>query len=161
QSTVPGLSIACAYGCAATHSQVFPPHEWAQIGVAVGVSPGKPWFGTPGSPRKFTASFDGSAPDGTVGKILIAGNQAGEGEFAARVISSINVFVFQSPKPGWFRVTGTSANVSGSRLILDHPNLNGNFNAKLFVTHVYSTPGQSPMYWNHPVSVSYDTKRER
>src|SRR5262249_47316635 len=65
QSTVPGLSIACAYGCAATHSQVFPPHEWAQIGVAVGVSPGKPWFGTPGSPRKFTASFDGSAPDGT------------------------------------------------------------------------------------------------
>ena len=31
---------------------------------------------------------------------------------------------------------------------------------QLFVTHVYSTPGQSPMYWNHPVSVSYDTKRE-
>jgi hypothetical protein len=161
QSTVPGLSIACAYGCEGIHSQVFPPHEWAQIGVAVGVTPGQPWFGTPGSPHKFTAIFDGSAPDGTVGNILIAANQAGEGEFAARVIGSINVFVFQSPKPGWFRVTGTSANVSGSRLILDHAYLNGNLNAKLFVTHVYSAPGQLPMYWNHPVSGSYDTSLER
>jgi hypothetical protein len=161
KSTVPGLSIRCGYCGGAPPQKVFPPYEWAPIGGASGVGQSEPWFGTPGSPRKFAAIFDGSAPNGTVGNILIAVNQAGEGEFAPRVIGSINVFVFLSPKPGWFRVTGTSATVSGNRLILDHPYLNGNFNTKLFVTHVYSAPGHSPMYWNHPVSVAYDTSLER
>jgi hypothetical protein len=161
RSGVPGMSIICAY-CAGPEPNVFPPYEWAPIGVASGFAKGTtPWFGTTGSVNKFAVIFDGSAPNGTVGNILIAVNEAGEGEFVPRVIGSINVFVFPSPEPAWFTVTSTSATVSGNRLILNYAYLNGNMNANLFVTHVVSAPGHTPMYWNHPVSVAYDTSLER
>ena len=160
-SNVPGLSIISAYGYAT--KTTIPPNMWAPIGEAEFFVPGTtPWVGhengvTGISIQKFAIVFDGTAPNATQGKILIAVNEGGETEFYPRIIGSINVFVFLSPAPAWFSVTGTSATVSGSRLILNHPYLDGNIDANLFVSHVYNSPKHAPMYWNHPVSVAYDT----
>jgi hypothetical protein len=163
RSDVPGLSIMCAYGCGGVPPfKIYPPYEWVPIGIADGWIEGnpKPLEGPRPAAQRFNLIFDGTAPEGTQGNIVIAVNEASE-SLAPRVIASINVYVSQSPKPTWFRVTGTSATVSGNRLILNHSYLNRKSDANLFVTHVYNAPGHTPMYWNHPVSVSYDTSLER
>jgi hypothetical protein len=165
-STVPGLSIISAYGFGTPTT--IPPNNWAPIGEAEGFGAGStPWFGhfngiTDISIQKFVVTFDGTALNATQGSILIAVNQGGDtGDLSPRIIGSINVFVRQSSKPAWFMVTATSTTISGSQLILSHPFLNGDSNANVFVTHVYDAPGHAPMYWNHPVSVSYDANLKR
>jgi hypothetical protein len=160
-STVPGLSLVSAYAFA--QPATLPPNTWTPIGEAEGFGTGStPWNGhfngVQGiSIQKFAASFDGTAPNGTQGSIQIAVNEGGDVSFLPRLIGSINVYVGASVNPTWFRVTAAQTTISGNRVILNHPYLNGNPTANVFVAHVYNPPRITPMHWNHPVSVAYDS----
>jgi hypothetical protein len=176
-TTVPGLSITSAYYY--LPPVTLAPGTWTPIGGASAFQPGtQPWFGGLGGLIRFTVFFDGSAAEGTTGTIDIAVNEgnADAGEFTPRNIGAINVYVRSAPQPTWFTVTATTSSISGNRLILDHPYLNGNSAAKLFVSHVISAvvvgttvnnTGTNTSaafadlsvarYWNHPIAVAYDS----
>lgn len=155
-----GLSVVSGYGL--VPPQVKPQGEWAPIGSSASASAAsQPWFGARGGALElFSILFDGSAPAGTQGRILLAVNEGGDVNPVMRAIGAINVYVgFPTPTPTWFTVTTTASNVSGSRITLDHPLLNGNGGARLFVAHVLNPPGLIPTFWNHPVMTSYDGAR--
>jgi hypothetical protein len=156
RSEVPGLSVVSAYG-------VFPPTVnpngvWASIGVANDANPtSQPWFGTSGDRHiLFTVLADGTTPAGTQGRISLAVNEGGDVISVLRTIGTINVIVGPSSATTWFSVNSTALNISAHRVVLDHPLLNGNGGARLFVSHVYNPPGLTPTFWSHPIATHYD-----
>jgi len=160
KSEFPGLSVQTAY--ATVPPQIVPPGQWAPIGSSAAASPGdQPWFRLrSGTLELFAVRFDGSAPPGTQGRILIAVNEGGDVLTVLRVIGAINVYVgFPEPSPTWFTVTTSARNVSGNRVTLDHRLLNGNGGAKLFVAHVVNPAGLARTLWNHPLITGHDGTR--
>jgi len=160
KSEVPGLSVVSSY--AWVPPQVKPPGEWAQVGSQGETSTAvQPWFRyRSGTLEMFGVQFDGSAPAGTQGRILIAVNEGGDDNLAPRVIGSVNVYVDASAQTTtWFTVRTSSTNISGSSVSIDHPLLNGNSRAKLFVAHVTNLPGLAETLWNHPLITSYNGSR--
>lgn len=153
RSTVPGLSVQQTYGCPGTGCAVGAPGTWVAVGDAYPT-----FFGT--VTQKGTdipLIFDGTAPAGTYGTldIGIASSDVGGEIF---VIAKTNVYVEGATSiPTWFGTSSNSANATGDRMVLDHPYLNGNPNANLFVTHVRNPGGSiSGTSWNHPIGVTYD-----
>jgi hypothetical protein len=130
---------------------------WAPIGVASDADPtSQPWFGSNGDRHiLFTILADGTTPAGTQGRISLAVNVGGDLISVLRTIGTINVLVGPSSAT-WFSVNSTAANVSSNRMVLDHPLLNGNGGARLFVSHVHNPPGLTPQFWNHPIAAFFD-----
>jgi hypothetical protein len=156
RSEVPGLSVVSAYGV--LPPTVNPQGVWASIGIANDANPtSQPWFGTDGDRHiLFTVLADGTTPARTQGRISLAVNEGGDIIPVLRTIGTINVIVGPSSASTWFSVNSTALNISANRVVLDHPLLNGNGGAKLFVSHVYNPPGLTPRFWNHPISAFYD-----
>ena len=159
RSEVPGLSVVSAYGVFPQATN--PPGVWTPIGIAGEVNlAAQPWFGTDGHRHiLFTMLADGTTPAGTQGQVTLAVNQGGEFAQVMRTIGTVNVVASSSNAATWFSVTSTAQNVSGHRLILDHPLLNNNAKAKLFVAHLHNPQGLTPAYWNHPIATHYDGAR--
>jgi hypothetical protein len=55
----------------------------------------------------------------------------------------------------------TSENISSNSAYLDHPLINGNPDAILYVTQNWNPGGGGVTYNNHPVGVWYDAGRKR
>ncbi len=55
----------------------------------------------------------------------------------------------------------TSENISSNSTYLDHPLINGNPDAILYVTQNWNPGGGGGTYNNHPVGVWYDAGRKR
>lgn len=160
KSELPGLSVVSSYG--PVPPIVNPPGVWTPIGASTSPPNIQPPYHRqyPGIDM-FSVRFDGTAPAGTHGRIVlgVSGSDIGD-PTAMTQIGSINVYVGDSTSTStWFMVTSTSANVTGHRLRINHPLLNGNGGAKLFVTHVYNPPGLTPRLWNHPIMTFYDGSR--
>src|SRR5579859_4627454 len=68
-----------------------------------------------------------------------------------------NVLIIR-PRTGFFVHTATNNNTSFSATQLDNPDLNGNPNAILYVTHNWSPPGAPNNVFNdHPIGVKFQT----
>jgi hypothetical protein len=156
RSEVPGLSVISAYGV--TPPTVNPMGVWAPIGAAsLADRTSQPWFGSSGTDHiLFTILADGTTPAGTEGRISLAVNEGGDFISVLRTIGTINVLVGQSSATTWFSANSTAANVSSNGMVLDHPLLNGNEGARLFVSHVHNPPGLTPQFWNHPIATFFD-----
>jgi hypothetical protein len=158
RSNTPGVSLRSTYF---DIGEIHPPGEWAGLNGA---------HGSLGFPRVMPVGleliFDGSAAPGTRGSIEIAQNIGGDGiGYIPRVIGIVNVYVTAPNTPSpitWFTVTGDPASISGNRIVLNHPLLNGNPGNRVFVTHSLTPPGATNTTpWVHPVSVSYDAATAR
>jgi len=155
RSTLPGLSIRSTYF---DFGVVHGAGEWAGLNGSHGAEGLPRLLG----PIGLELVFDGTAPAGAVGAIEIAQNIGGDGiGYIPRRIALVNVYVVApgAPPPRtWFTVTADAGSVSGSRLVLDHPLLNGAPGRPVLVTHARAPGGPG---WPHPVSVSYDTSLSR
>jgi hypothetical protein len=156
RSDIPGISVISSYGI--IPQATYPPGSWAPIGIASdAVAGSQPWFGTDGDRHiLFAVVSDGTTPSGTQGQITLGVNQGGDITQVMRTIGTVNVVVGTSNATTWLSVSSTAQNVSNHRLILDHPLLNGNAGAKLFVAHVYNPSGLTPTFWNHPIATHFD-----
>lgn len=65
---------------------------------------------------------------------------------------------FASTADGAFIHCASASNVFGNYTIIDEyqPNITGQPGARLFVTHNWNPPGQTPTYLPHPIGVAYD-----
>ena len=159
KSELPGLSVVSSYG--PVPPIVNPPGVWTPIGASTSPPPGiqPPYHRQFHGIDIFSVRFDGTAPAGTHGRIVlgVSGNEFGT---VMSTIGVINVHV-ASPTAAstWFLTTSTTSNITGNRMRINHSLLNGNPGAKLFVTHVYNPPGLTPRFWNHPLLTSYDGER--
>jgi hypothetical protein len=106
----------------------------------------------------FAILSEGNIPAGTQSRILLAVDIGGGDVPVMRLIGAINVHVGypSTPTPTWFTVSSNVRNVSGNRVAISHPLLDGNPGARLFVAHLINPPGLTPMYWNHPLVTHYD-----
>lgn len=164
RSTVPGTTITDTYGCDGTGCHVHPPGEFAAISSAYGGSFTSVVTVTNVNGINYIPlAFDGSAPAGTQGVLELAFATTDIGESSPPVVfARVPIYVESStPTSGWGRVTSTASTVSGSRLILSHPYLNGKPSALLFVSHVYNPSGAQGTNWNHPIAVEYDQTLEK
>ncbi len=155
RSTTPGVSLQGTYGCSFPGCPIAPPGVWAPVGDAY-----QPLF-TEVSHKStdIPIIFDGTTPPGTYGTIEIAIRDNDLGIPSQFVIGTANVYVESATPPAtWFGVSTNAGNVSGDRVVIDHPYLNGKPGAKLFVSHVRN-PGGSLFgtSWNHPIAVVYDS----
>ena len=159
RSTTPGVAIQQSYGCPGTGCPVWPQGEWTAVGDAY-----QPLFTVVAQKSTdIPLIFDGSTPSGTYGTIEIAIRDNDLGIPSQFVFGVMNVYVESATPPvTWFGVSTTASNISGDHVVLDHPYLNGNFNANLFVSHVRN-PGGTPFgtTWNHPLAVAYDNGLQR
>jgi hypothetical protein len=154
RSKTKGLSVRSTYF---DFGVLHGPGEWA------GLNGSHPSLGTPVvlPPINLELVFDGSAPAGTVGTVELAHRMGGEIAFVPRLIGVVNVYVVA---PGaalpqtWFTVVGEPSSISGSRLVLDHPLLNGAPGHSIFASPV--RVGRVAA-WRHPISVGYDEALER
>jgi hypothetical protein len=165
RSTVPGTTVQDTYGCTGTSCIVHPAGEYAAVGSAypvafTTVAPNQ----SAGVNNDIPLAFNGSAPAGTQGflELAYAANDVGDLSNAF-VFARVPIYVEPaSPASGWFRATSSASTVSGSRLVLNHPYLNGKPGARVFVSHVQNPTGASVgTAWNHPLAVEYDTQRAR
>jgi hypothetical protein len=155
RSSTPGLSIRSTYfDIGVVHG----PGEWAGLGGSH-LTQGAP---SVLPPLGLELIFDGQAPPGTIGTVEIAQNIGGDGVgYIPRLMGIANVYVVApgAPPPRtWATVTAARRSITGSKLILDHPLLNGAPDHFIFVTHARSGGVNA---WPHPVSVSYDTALAR
>ena len=161
KSEVRGLSVVSSYG--PVPPIVNPPGVWTPIGPSTsppsGIQP--PYQRQFPGMDMFSVRFDGSAPAGTQGQIVIGVSGSDFGDpTAMSPIGVVNVYVANPTSPStWFLAISTTSNVTANRMRLNHSLLNGNPNAKLFVTHVYNPPGETARFWNHPLLTSYDGTR--
>jgi hypothetical protein len=136
---------------------VHPAGEWAAVGNAYRgqfnvVAPN-------GANYYIPLAFDGSAPVGTLGFLELAYMLDDVG-FARSVFARVPIHVGSAS--GWNRATSTTGNIVRAGVVLNHPFLNGDPSAVLFVSHVYNPNGNDTgTMWNHPLSVEYDTVRSR
>jgi hypothetical protein len=158
RSLTPGVSIQGTYGCPAGGCLVAPPGEWAPVGDAYATP-----SGTVAQKLPIPLIFDGTAPAGTQGTIEIGVRDNDVGIPSHALMGVGNIYVESaSPPATWFGVGSNVTNVSGNRLYLDHPYLNGNPSANLFVSHLRNPGGStSGTLWNHPTAVSYDSQLGR
>jgi hypothetical protein len=107
--------------------------------------------------------FDGSAPPGTQGTIEIGIRDNDLGIPSHAIMGRINVYVeAATPPPTWFLAMASAGSISGDRLVLDHPYLNGNPGNNLFVSHIFNPGGAFfGTWWNHPTAVEYDNVLQR
>ena len=160
RSNVPGVSIQKTYGCPGGGAcDVLPAGQWAPVGDAY------PNFFDRVSHKNtdIPILYDGSTPVGTYGTIEIGINGTDAGIGNVEIIGVANVYV-EGPNPPvtWFGVSAGTGNISADKVILDHPYLNANPEANLFVSHIRN-PGGSLFgsSWNHPVAVEYDEALQR
>jgi len=149
RSNTSGVNLIESYGIPGT---VHRPGEWGGVGVSAG--PGTFRYGS-----GFQIVYDGSGTAGTRGTIEIAQKQS-EFDLSPRVIATVNVYIVPpgSIPATWLTVTSSAQTISGDRLILDHPFLNGQPSAIAFVSHVWNPGGTSSgVFWNHPISMAYDS----
>ncbi|HEX5041700.1 MAG TPA: putative metal-binding motif-containing protein [Candidatus Polarisedimenticolaceae bacterium] len=162
RSNTPGVSLQDTYGCPGSGCPLRPPGEWAPVGDAYPTS-------TTSVEHKgtdITIVFNGNAPAGTQGTIQIAIRDNDSGIDSQAVIGTLNVYVVAPPPATapltWFPFTTAAGNVSGNRAVLDHPYLNGNPSARLFLSHVRNPGGLfTGTVWNHPIAVDYDAGLQR
>jgi hypothetical protein len=150
RSIAEGVSVVASYGNPGT---VHPPFSWAWVGGAS--APGGVKTGS------FEVRYDGtSVPHQSY--IDLAQNGGGDVGFDPRSMSTLNVYIDSSFSPTWFTVKAVTSNISGHRLVVSHPRLNGKAHARIFVTSAWN-PGGTPsgVYDNHPVSVRYDAALAR
>ncbi len=152
--TTPGVSVQQSYGCPGSGCPVIPPGEWAAVGDAYS----GPINAVFHKDTDIPLIFDGSAPAGAQGILEIAVRDNDLGIPSQVVVATGNVYVESATPPlTSFLVGSTAANISGDRVLLDHPWLNGNPGQNLFVAHLRN-PGGSIFgtSWNHPLAVEYD-----
>lgn len=162
KSELPGMHIISGYGIVPPATN--PPGVWTWIGSTATANPAaQPWFGWNGGEVEyfsilFMGTDPGAAQPGTHGRIVIGVNVGGDIP-VMRPIGVINVHVGypSTPTPTWFTASSNAGNVSGNRMALDHPLLNGKPDAKLFVAHLINPPGLTPRYWNHPLVTVYNS----
>lgn len=162
KSQLPGLSVVSSYG--PTPPIVNPPGVWTPIGPSTSPPPGiqPPFHRQFHGIDMFSVRFDGTAPAGTQGHIVLAVSGSDSNANAMATIGVVNVYVAQPTSPStWFLAISTTSNVNGHTMKLNHSLLNGNPGAKLFVTHVYNPPGVTPRFWNQPLLTFYDGTRWR
>ena len=159
RSTVPGTSIADTYGCSGAGCPVHPAGEFAAVSSAYGGSFTSVVTAINDNGVNYIPlSFDGSAAAGTQGFLEIAFATTDIGESTPPVVfARVPIYVESStPASAWGTVLSTTSTISGNRLVLSHPYLDGNPSALLFVSHVYNPIGRQATYWNHPIAVAYD-----
>jgi len=158
RSLTPGVSVQWSYGCPGGVCPIAPTGEWAEVGDAYATP-----YGEVAQKLPIALIFDGTAPVGTQGTIEIAVRDNDSGFETQAVIGIGNIYVESAtPRTTWFNTGSSAANVSGNRMILDHPYLNGNPGANLFITHVRNPQGSLfGAFWNHPTAVSYDGALQR
>ena len=165
RSTVPGTTIRDTYGCSGSGCGTHPAGEFAAVGSAYGVpfntvAPNQ----TAGVNNYIPLAFNGAAPARTQGflELAFAANDFGDLS-TAFVFARVPIYVEPAtPASAWFRVTSASSTVSDSRLVLNHPYLDGKPDARVFVSHVQNPTGaRVGTAWNHPLSVEYDAQRAR
>ena len=128
RTTVPGTTITATYGCPS--NCVRSAGQWAAVGSAYPV-----FFDTvqpnagPGDVRHIPLAFDGSAAVGTKGFLELAYSNNDFGDLStAFIFARVPIYVESgTPSSGWNRVTSTASNVSGTRMVLSHPYLDGEF----------------------------------
>jgi Putative metal-binding motif len=159
RSTTPGVSIQDSYGCPGNGCTVWPTGQWAAVGNAYDTGTGSVAQKTTGIP----IIYDGSSGAGTYGTVEIGIRDNDLGIDSEAVIGVMNVYVESAtPPPTWFGLSTTASTVSGDHVVLDNPYLNGNYAAKLFVSHVRNPGGSnSGTSWNHPIAVVYDNTLQR
>src|SRR5262245_1950462 len=164
RSTTPGVSVQNTYGCpgAPPVCPIHPPGEWAAVKSSYITDPKQVTRSGGGIPL----IFDGNTAGGTHGRIeigiidndlgIVDGNHVG-------IIATVNVYIEAATPPAtWFAVTSTAANIAGDHLSLNHPYLNAQPDARLFVSHVRNPVNLAvAQEWNHPIGVEYDTARAR
>lgn len=156
KSELPGLHVISGYGISPPVTN--PPGAWTPIGGSAFPS-SQPWFRLDGGQVEFFAIMsEGNIPAGTQSRIVIAVNVGGDIVPLMRPIGAINVHVGypSNPTPTWFTVSSNVDNVSGRRMVINHPLLNGNPGARLFIAHLINPPGLTPAHWNHPLVTIYD-----
>ena len=161
RATVPGLSIQDSYGCPGSGCPVRPPGQWAAVGDAYN----PPTNTVAHKGTDITMIFDGTAPAGWIGMVEIGILDNDHGDFSTiAIMGRMNVYVASAAPPPttWFTVTATAGTISGSSLILNHPYLNSNPSARLFVTHVRNPGGTlAGTLWNHGIGVLYNATLQR
>ena len=159
RSTVPGVSIRQTYGCPDGVCPVLPPGQWAAVGDAYAGL----YLQVSHKPTDIPILFDGTAPAGTYGTIEIGVRDNDVGIETHRVIGTANVYIESAAPPvTWFGVSATADNVSGDRVLLDHPYLDANPSAKIFLSHIRNLGGSLfGSSWDHPIAVEYDWGLER
>ena len=158
RSLTPGVSIRWSYGCPGGGCPISAPGEWAPVGDAYPT-----FYGTLAQKLPIDLLFDGTTPAGTQGTLEIAIRDNDIGIPSQAVMGIGNVYVEPAlPRTTWFNTGSNVSNVSGNRVVLDHPYLNGNPGANLFISHVRNPLGSLfGTSWNHPTAVSYDAGLER
>lgn len=104
--------------------------------------------------------YDGTARAGSIGFIAFEQRTSDEVNTDPVFLGSVNVYVVpqgQQPET-WFRVAASSSNIVGDMLIIDHPFLNNNANANVFVQHFRTSDG---LFWDHPVAAIFVGQRWR
>jgi hypothetical protein len=167
-STTTGVSVESTYGYEYGVGPIHPPGELASIAQSDGTSGSSmgPYFGPHASPVELKLHFDGTAPAGTRGNIVVTQQRTDGGAIVPdRGIGEMNVYVIDSDAPvpkTALRVVGDAASIINDHLILDHPLLNGSPQNRILISHSV-VPGDpaSAMAWPHATSVGYDVTLAR
>ncbi len=159
KSTTAGVGIRDSYGCPGTGCTLEPTGTWAPVGSAYDIAS----LTVSQKAEDIPIVYDGTSPAGTYGTVQIGLRDNDLGIDSEGIIGVMNVYIDSAtPTPTWFGVGTSASNVSGDHVVIDHPYLNNNYNAKLFVSHVRNPGGtNSGTSWNHPISVVYDSGLER
>ena len=75
--------------------------------------------------------------------------------------TSFNVFVIPETYAGGFVHQATAANISGNYTVIDHPLINGNPNAIVFVTPNYNPGGGGGTHNDHNIGIWYNSSRQK
>jgi hypothetical protein len=103
--------------------------------------------------RGFHVKVPSTVPAGTGAiELFMATNEGGSpSDSTVILIGRINLYITSSPTPTQMRVTS-----SGGDITLDSPRLNGDPNAKVFITALYQST-----YNPHPVGVVFNTTNQK
>lgn len=161
RSTVPGTTITDTYGCSGTGCTTHPTGEYAAVSNAYGGSFTAVVTATNVDGSNYVKlGFDGSAQPGTEGVLELAFATSDLGEATPPIVfARVPIYVVSAAAPAsaWGRILSSAATVSGNRLVLSHPYLDGRPLARLFAAHVYNPGGGlQGRAWNHPIAVAYD-----
>ena len=74
---------------------------------------------------------------------------------------SFHVFVIPETYAGGFVHTATAANISGNYTVIDHPLINGNPNAIVFVTQNWNPGNVGGTYNNHNIGIWYSSSQQK
>jgi hypothetical protein len=135
RSTLPGTTVSDTYGCPGSGCPIHPAGEYAAVASAYGGSfTDVTTHANPDGSNYVKLGFDGSAPPGAEGFLELAFATTDIGETSPPfVFARVPIYVVNGTAPvvAWGRIVSSAATVSGNRLMLSHPYLDGRPSAKV------------------------------